>query len=258
MEGIGKDIAILVVGAAIGVIPWFLEKAGIAVPRAILAVGGWLTITALYWGLSRLVSIVEPKAIRSISISGFEIVFLCIAVYLATWWGFRIYKTPTNAISPVASSVEEARPSKAELRLAISGANVFTPTAPDMRDRFTGVAVDAKVWNIGGPSVATDWVFFVIPEGGIPIRAQFTKIPDHLSLGGMLTSRVIYASEALDTKTAQNQISSVPIEGTLLFYVQLPKDIVTAKGTRWELSVTDIYGTATTPYKYWPGQQLAR
>jgi hypothetical protein len=37
-QGIGKDIAILAVGAAIGIISWLLEKAGMTVPKAIVLI----------------------------------------------------------------------------------------------------------------------------------------------------------------------------------------------------------------------------
>jgi hypothetical protein len=69
-----------------------------------------------------------------------------------------------------------AEPPKPELRLSMSGANVFTPDALDVRSRLTGVALDVKVWNTGAPSVATDWTLAVIPQGKTPVLGQLTEI----------------------------------------------------------------------------------
>jgi hypothetical protein len=39
------------------------------------------------------------------------------------------------------------------------------------------------------------------------------------------------------------EITPIPIDGTLLFYIQLPKSIIMMPSTQLELSVADIYGT---------------
>jgi hypothetical protein len=134
---------------------------------------------------------------------------------------------------------------KPELRLSMSGANVFTPDAQDVRERLTGIALNVKVWNTGTPCVATDWSLAVIAQGKTPALAQLTRIPEHLSLGGPINSTVIHASDALDVKTSANPISTQLVDGTLLFYVQMKRAVVLQKSTRLELAVTDIYGTKT-------------
>jgi len=249
-SGIGKDIAILVVGSAIGVVPWLLEQGGITMPRISIVIGGWFTIAALSWGLAKLLSIVEPESLRRFTVSGSGIPILCLAVFSATWWGLRIYPPawPDHVRSTVREDAPrevESRTQRPELKLSISGGNVFLPDAPDLHNKVTGIALNAKVWNTGGPSVATEWNLFIIPQGATPLRAQLTKIPEHLKVGGAFNSLVIYASDALDAKTSQTQISSMPIEGVLLFYLPIPKVVIQAPSTRWELSVKDIYGNET-------------
>jgi hypothetical protein len=68
---------------------------------------------------------------------------------------------------------------------------------------------------------------------------------------------VIHATESLEQKTARDEIPSTPIEGILLFYAELPKASVIDAHTRWELSVTDIYGAQTTVVKV-VGDMLSR
>jgi hypothetical protein len=133
-----------------------------------------------------------------------------------------------------------ARP---ELRLSMSGGSVFVPNAPDMRSRLTGLALDARVWNTGTPGVATDWVLKVTPKGGEPVVAQLTKIPDRLDLQGPINSTVIHGADELDVRTLRMPISDTPVEGTLLFYVPLDREVVMAGTTRLELTVKDAYGS---------------
>ncbi|WGZ94841.1 MAG: hypothetical protein QJT81_02300 [Candidatus Thiothrix putei] len=58
------------------------------------------------------------------------------------------------------------------------GAGVFDPDATDMRGVWTGIGINAKIWNTGASSVATEWLLFVIPENETPVIAQLTEIPD--------------------------------------------------------------------------------
>jgi hypothetical protein len=131
---------------------------------------------------------------------------------------------------------------KPKFMLLMNGGNVFMPNAPDMHDHLTGIALNAKIWNIGTPSVATEWSLRVTPKGKPPINAQFSKIPDALHLNGPINSTVIKSDDALDEKTKTTQIQNIPVEGTLLFYVQLPKETVMDPSTKLELKVKDIYG----------------
>ena len=141
------------------------------------------------------------------------------------------------------SETQSARQPK--LRLSMAGANIFIPDAMDMHNRFTGIGINAKVWNTGAPSVATEWLLFVIPENGTPVVGQLTAIPESLRLGGAVNSTIIRASDSLESKTKNTQVQTTPIEGTLLFYVAMKKEVVQAPSTRLELIVKDINGEET-------------
>jgi len=128
------------------------------------------------------------------------------------------------------------------------GGNVFVPDGPGTKG-LTGIAIDAKVWNTGGPSVATDWALFVIPKGVAPVVGQLTKMPDTLRLAGPINSSVITAAESLDAKTASTPVGNIPVAGRLLFYVPLSRDIVLAPTTQLRVDVFDIYKKGTTTSK---------
>jgi hypothetical protein len=130
-----------------------------------------------------------------------------------------------------------------ELKLAMSGGNVFLPDIPDSQNFRAGLAIDATAWNTGAPSVATAWSLVVIPQGKKPVLAQLTKMPDQIRASGPINSGVIRGSEALDIKTKKEPIQNIPVDGTLLFYVSLEQKVVLEPTTILELSVKDIYGT---------------
>jgi hypothetical protein len=182
------------------------------------------------------------------------LIILTVMVGLVEYYFFKanldtkddLIKTLQAQLSAMPANVSQA-PSPAQkpnLHLSMSGGNVFVPGAPDLRGSLTGIAINAKVWNTGNPSVATEWGLAVIPKGQIPVVAQLTKIPDQLTVGGQYNSVVIRASDALDARTAKEPISN-PEDGILLFYVKLPKSVVVDPATQLELSVKDIYGTET-------------
>jgi hypothetical protein len=122
------------------------------------------------------------------------------------------------------------------------GGNVFVPDVPDMQEQLTGIALTAKVWNTGAPSVAAEWSLTVTPEGQQTVFAQWTQMPEVVTLYGTPHPTVIHSSDALDKKTANNPIGDIPVEGALLFYVKLQKTVVLESSTRLDLSVRDIYG----------------
>ncbi len=157
------------------------------------------------------------------------------------------YFWPSTAA--VQTSVNEAQVGtivkRPELKLLMSGGNVFQPDMKDVRDRLTGIVLNAKIWNTGAPGVAIEWSLIVIPQGMTPIVGQLTKIPEILRVQGAINSAVIRASESLEEKTKITLVQSVPIEGVLLFYVPIKKETVLAPSTRLELAVKDIYGSET-------------
>lgn len=67
------------------------------------------------------------------------------------------------------------------MMVSMLGGNVFVPDAPDMKDRLTGIQINARIWNVGSPSVATEWSLMVVPQGMLPVIAQLTEAPELLT-----------------------------------------------------------------------------
>jgi hypothetical protein len=210
----------------------------------------WLWMAALFAAIG-LLSL--PDAFPTIKAHP-EVAFVVPAVLaLAAIYFWPTYSVGGGAIPPTPGANVESKDvqsvPKPELRLVMLGANVFVPDAPDLKGQLTGIALDARIWNTGAPSVATSWSLVIIPKNGGLVPTQFTKIPPKLTVKGPVVGAVIKASDALDEKTNANPISTVPVDGTLLFYVKLPQNVVKDLDTRWELTVEDIYGKPTTVAK---------
>lgn len=131
---------------------------------------------------------------------------------------------------------------KPDMHLAISGANVFVP---DAKPNWTGIAIDAQVWNTGTPSIATGWAMKIIPNGGAAVTAQLTAMPNVLSATGPFNSANLLATNSLERKATHDKVGETPVNGVLLFYTTLSKDVAQAPDTVWEVSVRDIYERET-------------
>jgi hypothetical protein len=129
------EIAILAVASVAALAPWLLEKAKVTLPRHVIAVLVWISIGTFSWGLAKLLWILEPKQLRFVIMSVSGIAILCLAIFLATLWGFWFYRpheprkadpsdTTTTAISidpTIPTAKEEDLSLKPEHpRLAIS------------------------------------------------------------------------------------------------------------------------------------------
>lgn len=130
--------------------------------------------------------------------------------------------------------------------LSLIGGNIFVPEISDNAcNSLTGITLTAKIWNTGEPSLATEWLLFVIPENSTPVIAQLTRMPKTLRIGGKFNSTVIMGSDSLEVKTSNTPVQNIPVEGTLLFYVSIKQEVVMAATTRLELIVKDIFGKET-------------
>ena len=130
-----------------------------------------------------------------------------------------------------------------DLHLSLLGGNVFTGDSTG----WTGLSLEAQVWNTGGPTVATEWSLTITPKSALPIEAQFTKMPENMSLRGTSgNTEFIRSDESLEAKTSSTAIEMLPLRGRLLFYVTLPRTIVLAPDTELKLSVKDVYGKETS------------
>ncbi|MFZ1961928.1 MAG: hypothetical protein WAU78_00405 [Roseiarcus sp.] len=133
-------------------------------------------------------------------------------------------------------------PQHPELRIAMSGANVFVP---DKIPGVTGIGLDAKIWNTGALSIVTVWSLVVIPNGAKPVVAQLTQMPNVLTANGPFNSARLLAGNSLEAKTKDTTVGDEPVSGVLLFYVQLPQDVVVAPNTVWTLIAKDAFEKET-------------
>ena len=70
-------------------------------------------------------------------------------------------------------------------------------------------------------------------------------MPNVLTAISSVNSARLLAKNSLEIKTKDNQVGQDPISGVLLFYVRLPKDVVQAPNTVWELEAKDAYENKT-------------
>ncbi len=89
-------------------------------------------------------------------------------------------------------------------------------------------------------------LFVIIPNGKDPIVAQLTAMPNVIAATGPFNSTKLLAENSLEKKTSGTLVGMSPVSGILLFYVALPKNIVQASETRWEVSVKDVYEKETS------------
>jgi hypothetical protein len=103
-----------------------------------------------------------------------------------------------------------------DFRLSMLGCNIFVPDdAPDL----TGIAIETQIHNIGSSSFATNWTLDVRTKQDT-VKAQFTAMPESLTLHGNAGAVVLHASQSLEGKTiATFGDGDAPIRGVLLFWV---------------------------------------
>jgi len=109
-SSIAKDIVLLVVGLAFGLLLWLLDKGRVEIPRYIVVPGVIAALIVFMWGLANLASLACPEAWRSKSISIVNVAFLSLALVALSWWIFRAVGVH-----------EEVGRVKTELRLRFSG-----------------------------------------------------------------------------------------------------------------------------------------
>jgi hypothetical protein len=141
------------------------------------------------------------------------------------------------------SAGDVAVKSKPELRLLMLGGNIFNPNEPK---NLTALNLSVRVWNTGGETTIPEWKLVVVQRDGPVVTAQYQLMANTIVASGPNVNSVMLPSENIGETTANNPIGIKPITGTVLFSVNLAKNIVTAADTRLVLSIKDIYGTETT------------
>jgi hypothetical protein len=159
-------------------------------------------------------------------------------------------------LKPIKSQLtQEEQPTN--FKLSLRGGNVFVA---GIDPRFTGLVLDVEIRNAGKASIATDWKLSITVPGETPISAQLTEPPPHLSLSGehgtVIFSRSDFSLEK-EAKSKPIEYGSPPLEGKLLFYVELQEDKLANRDTILELRVSDLAGNVfSTTQRY--GDWLSR
>jgi hypothetical protein len=125
-----------------------------------------------------------------------------------------------------------------EFHLILLGMSTFTP---DQAPGITGINIAARLWNTGAPSIAIAWSLVLLPNGRVPILAQYTMKPETLRAAGDFQSSIMRASGGLDVKTSTTPVGEIPIDGDILFYARIPSEVIKHPETWIEMSVKDKY-----------------
>jgi hypothetical protein len=151
--------------------------------------------------------------------------------------------TPTKEASPQSKDPEFVpSPKPANFKITLLGGNVFIS---DQDARLTGVALEVRIRNSGGESIATDWALTITPTGGQPVRAQLTKPPKSLTLKGVNTETTLKQDDfSLEERGVSSPLrpNDPPIQSQILFYAPLSKAEVMAPNTVLTLTVCDFAG----------------
>jgi hypothetical protein len=109
--GTTKDIAILVVGAVVGAVPWLLDKVGVEMPKLIYRIFLCISVLVMWWALAKLGWIEKIPGLSGRYISWAN-TFLSAGALLFLWL----------TIKPmIAGQAEEVGQVKTELRLRFIG-----------------------------------------------------------------------------------------------------------------------------------------
>jgi hypothetical protein len=65
-----------------------------------------------------------------------------------------------------------------DFKVLMMGANIFVPT---QEKGWSGIALQAKIWNVGAPSVVVSWSLTIITPGQTPVIAQLAWSLTHKS-----------------------------------------------------------------------------
>jgi hypothetical protein len=148
------------------------------------------------------------------------------------------------------ASAEPQGKHRPKLMLAMTGVNVALTDTGSEHERLTGMGINVKLWNAGAPSVATEWLLYVTPEGAASQFAQLVPGKEPIRTDGPIGSFLLRVPETFEVKTKSKPIQSTPIEGTLFFNVAMKRETVLAPTTRLDLIVKDADGKETKATKY--------
>lgn len=169
------------------------------------------------------------------------VIVALVAVVLAglTWFVYRRSKS-IGGSDNVSSVPGERQPA---FVINMLGGNVFELDEPP---GWSGVRIEARIWNTGAPSFASGWQLQVTPRGGEPLSAE-PMSPRRVTIRNPAPQPPLIIEETalqLERLTQSTNLTSdaVPVQSGLLFFVGLPKYAVLDPDTVWRLSVRDRNG----------------
>jgi hypothetical protein len=207
------------------------------------------------------------KSIRSAPVSG-AFVIAVVIVCVGTWGVAYTHYSPmlSNRNAEIqylsqqnmdyreklgrALSTEPQSRRRPKLMLAMTGVDVSLTDPNNTHEHLTGIGINVKLWNTGAPSVATEWLLYIVPEGGAPLLAQSVQVQEPIRADGPIGSYILREPESFEVRTKTSPVQSTPVEGKLFFNVAMKRDLVLAPTTRLDLIVKDVDSKETKATKY--------
>jgi hypothetical protein len=161
---------------------------------------------------------------------------LILANLFATGW--NMYDRHHPAVGGGRTSAAPISGGQTKFLLTIGPPDIFISP-----NGLTGVLIRASIWNLGKPSIATQWSLTVIPRDGLaPVTRDSIPInPAGLRVGGANSGFAVSEDEDISIKTARSKITEAPVSGSVRFYVPLPRTVLENSSIR--LSVRDLSGS---------------
>lgn len=165
-----KRIAGPTLAAALGWLPYFLEKRGVAVPARIITVGGCLTIIAIAWALFWPLVLLSERfqSIRDSRTSSGAFVAVTLLAFLTgaslVWW---------ISVADAEKSTTETTRTQTNLRLQFNAPGTFQPVAIDDHNiwYWQGLANVFTYYDTKGKEgKKISWTLFLVFDKPIAIK----------------------------------------------------------------------------------------
>lgn len=152
--------------------------------------------------------------------------------------GLNIYDRHHPTVGNGPSSVAPISEAPTKFLLTVGPPDIFISP-----NSLTGVLITASIWNVGKPSIATQWSLTVIPRNGlVPVTRDSIPInPAGLRVGGANSGFAVSEDEDISIKTRRQKVTETPVNGSARFYIPLPQAVVEKSSIK--LSVRDLSGS---------------
>lgn len=190
----------------------------------------------LGWG-DLLADAVAPKAGRGGVVNILQdpvslwIALLGVGFLSGMWVDYALSKRTRRK---VAASIPDKVP---DIRFLLQGGNIYT-SSNDSKP-LTGLCLDVKIWNLGGPSFPVTWQLFIRAPGMERTGAHFSKMPEKLYPAGSNSNVILYSRDEIENKMIEGQVPNRPTNGWVLFYAELDQSLISEAETIIDLTMID-------------------